>query len=120
MGQSAGGMAVASLLVSAAAEGLFRQAVIASGIAPASAWPADQARARTEALAKRAGVQATRAGLASRTPLELIDAHDAVVAEYEAAGTPLMPRGDPSSTATSWPASSSTPCGPARARPSRS
>jgi para-nitrobenzyl esterase len=91
MGQSAGGMAVACLLVSAAAEGLFRQAVIASGIAPVSAWPADQARAMTGALAKHAGVEATRAGLASRTPLELIDAHDAVVAEYEAAGTPLMP-----------------------------
>jgi para-nitrobenzyl esterase len=91
MGQSAGGMAVACLLVSAAAAGLFGRAVIASGIAPASAWPAGQARAMTQALARHAGVEATRAGLASRTPLELIDAHDAVVAEYEAAGTPLMP-----------------------------
>jgi carboxylesterase type B len=91
MGQSAGGMAVASLLVSAAAEGLFRQAVIASGIARFSAWPADQAEAVTDAIAAHAGAEATRAGMAARAPLELIDAHDAVVAEWQAAGNPLMP-----------------------------
>ena len=91
MGQSAGGIAVAALLVSAASEGLFHQAVIASGIARFPAWPADQARAVTVAIAARAGVEATRAGMASRTPIELIDAHAAAVAELEAAGTALMP-----------------------------
>ena len=91
MGQSAGGMAVASLLVSATAEGLFQQAVIASGIARFSAWSADQARAVTDALAARTGTEATRAGMAARAPVELIDAHDAVVAEWRAAGTTLMP-----------------------------
>jgi para-nitrobenzyl esterase len=91
MGQSAGGMAVASLLVSAAAEGLFQQAVIASGIAGFPAWPADQARAVTDAIAAHAGAEATRAGMAARAPLELIDAHDAVVAEWQAAGTTLIP-----------------------------
>jgi para-nitrobenzyl esterase len=91
MGQSAGGMAVASLLVSAMAEGLFQQAVIASGIARFSAWPADQARAVTGAIAAHAGAEATRASMAARAPLELIDAHDAVVAEWQAAGNPLMP-----------------------------
>lgn len=91
MGQSAGGIAVGSLLVSAAAEGLFRQAVIASGITRFSAWPADQAEAVTDAIAAHAGAEATRAGMAARAPLELIDAHDAVVAEWQAAGNPLMP-----------------------------
>jgi para-nitrobenzyl esterase len=66
MGQSAGGTAVAASLVSAAAHGLFQQAVIASGISRFSAWPADQARAVTDAIAAHAGVEATRAGLASR------------------------------------------------------
>src|SRR6185437_14119155 len=32
-----------------------------------------------------------RAGLASRAPVDLIGAHEAVVAELEAAGTTLMP-----------------------------
>jgi para-nitrobenzyl esterase len=91
MGQSAGGMAVAALLVSAAAEGLLQQAVIASGISGFSAWPANHARAVTGAIAARAGVEATRAGLASRAPVDLIGAHEAVVAELEAAGTTLMP-----------------------------
>ena len=90
-GRSAGGMAVSALLVSARAEGLFRQAVIASGIAAFSAWTPDQARAMTAAIAAHAGVEATRAGMASRAPVELIDAHDAAVAGFEAAGAPLMP-----------------------------
>lgn len=91
MGQSAGGTAAGALLVSAAAQGLLQQAVIASGISRFSAWPADQARAVTDAIAARAGVGATRAGLASRAPADLISAHEAVVAELEAAGTTLMP-----------------------------
>jgi para-nitrobenzyl esterase len=91
MGQSAGGMAVAALLVSVAAQGLFAQAIIASGIAGRSAWPAEQARAMTNAIAAHAGVEPTRAGMSSRKPIELIDAHDAAVADFEAAGTPMMP-----------------------------
>jgi para-nitrobenzyl esterase len=91
MGQSAGGIAVAALLVSTGAQGLFQQAVIASGITRFPAWDAGQARVLADRIAAQAGVEATRAGMASRTPADLINAHAAVAAELEAAGSGLMP-----------------------------
>lgn len=91
MGQSAGGIAVAALLVSTTAQGLFHQAIIASGITSFPAWPSDQARAMTDAIAAQVAAPATRSGMSSRTPTELMDGHDAALARLQAAGTPLMP-----------------------------
>ncbi|MFC8502836.1 carboxylesterase/lipase family protein [Pedococcus sp. NPDC057267] len=76
-GESAGGMSVACLLASPAADGLFRRAVVQSGMATAVADEAD-ARRVTEAVAEAAGVPATAEGLGSTGPEALLEAQTGV------------------------------------------
>jgi para-nitrobenzyl esterase len=79
-GQSAGGMAVLTLLSIDAAAALFSRAIISSGVAERSAVTRDEARAATEALAAELGVAATREGLAGPDRQALVGAQEAVSA----------------------------------------
>lgn len=81
-GQSAGGGAVLTLLTLPRARGLFARAVVMSGV-PADI-PIDVARQRTEGIAARLGIRATRDAFAALP-------EEAVLA----AQTPSAPGGDP-------------------------
>ncbi|MEV6284861.1 carboxylesterase family protein [Kribbella sp. NPDC051770] len=86
-GQSAGGMSVATLLAMPAAQGLFQRAIVQSGSAEAVALDSDLALVTAE-VAKRLGVPATAAGLASVSTAELIAVQQQVSAELRAAPDP--------------------------------
>jgi para-nitrobenzyl esterase len=79
-GQSAGGMAIMTLLAIPAVSGLFHRAIICSGVSKGIAIPLSDARATSLALAKELGIDPTVAGFASRTPEELVVAQVAVEA----------------------------------------
>lgn len=76
-GESAGGMSVATLLASPAAEGLFRRAVVQSGMATAVA-DEDDARRVTAAVAAELGVPATAEALGAVEPAAILEAQNAV------------------------------------------
>ncbi|MFF9345854.1 carboxylesterase/lipase family protein [Streptomyces sp. NPDC014734] len=82
-GESAGAISIAALLAAPRAEGLFRRAVLQSG-APNALSPA-AARRTTELIAKRLGVAATAAALASVDPKALLAAQT----EVTSGGSPL-------------------------------
>ncbi len=77
VGESAGGMSVATLMASPAAKGLFAKAVMQSGSATIVA-DADDARRVGEAIAARLGVPATAEALGDVEPAELLAAQSAV------------------------------------------
>ncbi|RPK57818.1 Carboxylesterase [Streptomyces sp. ADI96-02] len=85
-GESAGAVSVAALLAAPRAAGLFRRAVLQSGV-PAALTPADGSRT-TELIARRLGVPATAAALAAVDPEGLLDAQTAVTS----GGDPLTGR----------------------------
>ncbi len=87
MGESAGGMSVATLLAAPPAKGLFAQAVMQSGNATVAAHP-DDARRVTEAVAARLGVPATAEALGDADP-------DALLAAQTAVGIEVASRPDP-------------------------
>ncbi|GAB3442990.1 carboxylesterase family protein [Phycicoccus ginsengisoli] len=76
-GESAGGMSVATLLASPAAEGLFRRAVVQSGTATAVA-DEHEARLVTAEVAAALGVPATAEALGATDPDALLEAQNAV------------------------------------------
>ncbi len=80
MGESAGGMSVATLLASPAATGLFSAAVVQSGNAVSVARPAE-ARRVTEAVAAALGVEATGAALGELDPQALLAAQTSVAVQ---------------------------------------
>lgn len=80
MGESAGGMSVATLLGSPAAQGLFSAAIMQSGNATTAADP-DDARRVGEAVAERLGVAATAEALSDVDPAALLAAQTQVGAE---------------------------------------
>lgn len=77
-GQSAGGNLVAALLGNPVARRLMRRAIVQSG--PLAVKPVEDAGRITRLMAKQLGVPATRAGFASRTPAELVEAQRVVTA----------------------------------------
>lgn len=83
MGESAGGALVAALLSQPAARAKVAGAIIQSG--PLEAVAPEKARRASDAIAKRLGVPATRAGFAAVDPAELLRAR----AEIAAGGSPL-------------------------------
>lgn len=79
-GQSSGATAVACLMVTERARGLFHRAVAHSAV---NACASSAAAARTTAeVAAEAGVSPSRAGLLSASPEELVAASDRVVDAY--------------------------------------
>src|SRR5579884_887154 len=79
-GQSAGGMASAVLLASAATTGLFRSAICMSG-ASLPNWDVEAASELGRAVCRHLGVAPTRAGLAPVDPARLVEAQEAAGAE---------------------------------------
>jgi para-nitrobenzyl esterase len=86
-GESAGGMSVATLMASPAAEGLFRRAVIQSGGGTA-VCTLDDARLVSAEIAARLGVPATAEAFAALDP-------EAVVAAQSAVGLAIQSDPDP-------------------------
>lgn len=82
-GESAGAIGVGALLTAPRARGLFRRAVLQSGVP--SALPVAEARGTTERVARRLGVAATARELAAVDPAALLAAQSAVTA----GGSPL-------------------------------
>ncbi|MFE6763557.1 carboxylesterase/lipase family protein [Streptomyces sp. NPDC057689] len=82
-GESAGAIGVGALLAAPRARGLFRRAVLQSGV-PA-ALPVAEGRRTTALVAKRLGVAATARGLAGVDPAALLAAQS----EVTAGGSPL-------------------------------
>ncbi len=74
-GQSAGGVACSTLLVTPSAKGLFRAAWCMSG-ARTPTTSVDDGAVLTKALAEAVGVEATKAGFASVDPEALMEAQD--------------------------------------------
>ncbi|MFF8816887.1 carboxylesterase/lipase family protein [Leucobacter sp. NPDC015123] len=83
MGESAGGALVAALLAQPAARAQVAGAIVQSG--PLEAVTREKARRASDAIAKRLGIPATRAGFASVDPAELLRARS----EIAAGGSPL-------------------------------
>lgn len=75
-GQSAGGALVAALLMRSESRMLVRGAIIQSG--PLHAETPERAARATRAIAKRLGVEPTRAAFRGLTPRELLDARAAL------------------------------------------
>lgn len=82
-GESAGAISIGALLAAPRARGLFRRAVLQSGV-PA-ALSVEAGRRTTELIAKRLGVAATAHALAAADPAALLAAQTAVTS----GGTPL-------------------------------
>ncbi|WP_068399505.1 carboxylesterase/lipase family protein [Kribbia dieselivorans] len=80
MGESAGGMSVATLLAMPAALGLFTQAIIQSGGGMSAGVPEDLATF-TRAVAEKVGVEATAAALSAVDPETLLTAQGAASLE---------------------------------------
>ncbi|GAB3580800.1 carboxylesterase/lipase family protein [Calidifontibacter terrae] len=76
MGESAGGMSVATLMAMPAARGLFRRAIIQSGGGVAAGRPEDL-RSFTRAVADKLGVEPTAAALSAVEPEHLLQAQNA-------------------------------------------
>lgn len=76
MGESAGGMSVATLLAMPAARGLFRQAIIQSGGGISAGDPSDLSTVSAQ-IARELGVPATAAALAAVDPADLLEAQNA-------------------------------------------
>ncbi|MEV1044832.1 carboxylesterase family protein [Streptomyces sp. NPDC049916] len=85
-GESAGAVSVAALLAAPRAAGLFRRAVLQSGV-PAAVAP-EAARGTTGLIAKRLGVPATAAAFAAVDPEALLTAQT----EVTGGGDPLTGR----------------------------
>ncbi|MFD3971084.1 carboxylesterase/lipase family protein [Streptomyces cyaneofuscatus] len=85
-GESAGAASIGALLATDRAAGLFRRAVLQSGV-PAALAP-DAARGTTELIARRLGVPATAAALAAVDPEALLTAQT----EVTSGGNPLTGR----------------------------
>ncbi|MFD6801286.1 carboxylesterase/lipase family protein [Streptomyces cyaneofuscatus] len=85
-GESAGAVSIGALLATDRAAGLFRRAVLQSGV-PAALTP-DAARGTTELIARRLGVPATAAAFAAVDPDALLTAQT----EVTSAGNPLTGR----------------------------
>ncbi len=83
-GQSAGGVACSTLLVTPAARGLFRAAICMSGARLPSAAP-EQSGALTEAIAEELGVEATLEALRAIEPERLMAAQEPAAARAQAA-----------------------------------
>lgn len=77
MGESAGGMSVATLLATPAARGLFKRAIIQSGGGVSAGAPEDLSTF-TKAVAERLGIEPTAASLGSVNPDQLLAAQDAI------------------------------------------
>lgn len=88
MGESAGGMSVATLMAAPPAQGLFRRAIVQSGSGSAVGDP-DDLRRVTEAVAARLGVAATAAALSEVEPDALRDAQTAVGLDLSADPDPV-------------------------------
>lgn len=82
-GESAGAVSVGALLAAPRARGLFRRAVLQSGVP--NALPARAGRRTTELIARRLGVPATAEAFTAVDPAALLDAQGAVTA----GGSPL-------------------------------
>ncbi|MFF1923764.1 carboxylesterase/lipase family protein [Streptomyces sp. NPDC058221] len=82
-GESAGAISIAALLAAPRSRGLFRRAVLQSGVP--TALPVHEGRRTTELIAKRLGVAATARALAAVDPAALLAAQTAVTS----GGTPL-------------------------------
>lgn len=78
MGQSAGANTLTALLALPSAGELFDRVILQSG--PLSAQPAKKAGRMTRAIAKRAGVAATREGFATVAPRDLVAAQTEIAA----------------------------------------
>ncbi|MZF52545.1 carboxylesterase family protein [Streptomyces sp. SID5594] len=85
-GESAGAVSIGALLATDRAAGLFRRAVLQSGV-PAALTP-DAARGTTELIARRLGVPATAAAFAAVDPEALLAAQT----EVTSGGNPLTGR----------------------------
>ncbi|WP_324797797.1 carboxylesterase family protein [Streptomyces cyaneofuscatus] len=85
-GESAGAVSIGALLATDRAAGLFRRAVLQSGV-PAALTP-DAARGTTELIARRLGVPATAAAFAAVDPEALLTAQT----EVTSGGNPLTGR----------------------------
>lgn len=92
MGESAGGMSVATLLAMPAARGLFTRAIVQSGGAGSAAAPEDLA-SFTGAVADQLGVEPTAAAFAGVDPATLLEAQ--VAASLELATDPRPERWSP-------------------------
>lgn len=77
MGESAGGMSVATLLAMPVADGLFHRAIVQSGGGIAAGTPQDL-RSVSEAIARRLGVAPSAAGLGDVDPAQLLEAQNQV------------------------------------------
>lgn len=77
MGESAGGMSVATLMAMPAAKGLFKQAIIESGGGVSAGLP-DELGSITRAVAEKLGVDATAEGLGAVSADDLLAAQNAV------------------------------------------
>lgn len=80
MGQSAGGMAVSALLGAPSARGLFRRAIIASGVSDISAWSRETASRVADAITAELGIPRDRDAAAAVPPAEFVEAHAVVSA----------------------------------------
>ncbi|MEJ1229748.1 MAG: carboxylesterase family protein [Galbitalea sp.] len=79
-------MAVSTLLVSPAAEGLFHRAIIASGITGHSTQSAESASGLASEFAAVLGVPATRAGLNRVSPDDVVSAQDELAGTVDLIG----------------------------------
>jgi para-nitrobenzyl esterase len=86
MGQSAGGLAVSALLATNASSGLFRQAIIASGVSDHGIVAASQAHELARMMAAAVGAEPTRDELMRHDPASLVDAHLALMAAADRSG----------------------------------
>ncbi|GAA0626668.1 carboxylesterase family protein [Kribbella sandramycini] len=80
MGESAGAMSVAALMTMPAAKGLFHRAIMESGAGHHAITPAAAANVARR-VAKVLGVPATRAGVATASTEQLVEAQTAISAQ---------------------------------------
>lgn len=86
-GESAGGMSVATLLASPAAQYLFHKAIVQSGNGAVVATMEDAAKVTAE-VARRLEVPATAAAFGAASPDDLLAAQEAVAADFAADQSP--------------------------------
>lgn len=86
LGQSAGGIAVSALLSSSAADGLFRRAIIASGVSQQNLVPREAAEEVAASVLSEVGAERTVAAARSVPPEAFVAAHEAWMARQAASG----------------------------------
>lgn len=88
-GESAGGMSVSCLLTAPSAKGLFRRAIVQSG--PPYTYSLDRAEEAAEELARRIGIDVSRAALESVPPHVLVSAQREMQAKAPRPGELPLP-----------------------------